>query len=131
MKVGPEDAATDLFRGLEQMMMVVPINAEINETKHVTQQYWQHWLQRSKVDRVRHFQFQHHNRDDDSEDTVAERFEPACFHLRWLNSQVRRSGSKFFDPYDDRRRRRIPSAFALLFRRIVHCYRHNRKDVRR
>src|SRR5207253_4352847 len=79
-KVRTQNAATDLVCGLEQMMMIIPIDAEINEAKHVTQQYRQHWFQRGKVDGMRHLQFQHHDCDDDGKDSVAERFETACFH---------------------------------------------------
>jgi hypothetical protein len=38
---------------------------------------------------MRHLQFQHHNRDDDGKNTVAEGFESSCFHFRtpeWLRS---------------------------------------------
>src|SRR5437667_4375715 len=84
MKVGPQNPAADLLRGLEQMMVVVPINAEVNEAQHVAQQYWQHWFQCSEFNRMRHLQFQHHDRDDDGKDAVAESFQQGCFHLSKL-----------------------------------------------
>jgi len=32
MQIGTQNSAADLLCGLEQMMMVVPIDAEVNET---------------------------------------------------------------------------------------------------
>src|SRR5438552_2002594 len=89
MKVGPENAAANLLRGLKQMMMVVPIDAEVNEAQDIAQQYWQHRFQRGEFSCMRHLQFQHHDGDDDRKDAVAERFEPGRFHL-WVahNSKI-------------------------------------------
>src|SRR6267378_6789171 len=86
MQVRPEYSAADLLGDLEQMMMVVPINTEINETEDVTQQYRQDRFQRGKFNRMRYLQFQHHNRDDDGKDTVAEGFKSGCFHFRTPDS---------------------------------------------
>src|SRR6184192_1854541 len=89
MKVGPENAAADLLRRLEQVMVVIPINTEVNEAQHVAQQYWQYRFQRGELNCMRHLQFQHHNRDDDRKNAVAERFEPGRFHLRMAhNSKI-------------------------------------------
>src|SRR6267143_1219507 len=87
MQVRPEYSAADLLGDLEQMMMVVPINTEINETEDVTQQYRQDRFQRGKFNRMRYLQFQHHDRDDDGKDTVAESFKAGCFDTFELLSQ--------------------------------------------
>jgi len=34
MQVCPENSAGDLFRGLEKMMVIVPIDANVNETEY-------------------------------------------------------------------------------------------------
>jgi hypothetical protein len=62
------------------MMMVVPIDTDVNEAQNVAQQHRQDRFQRSKVNRVGNFQFQHHDRDDDGKNAITERFEPGCFH---------------------------------------------------
>src|SRR5262245_10944446 len=93
MKVGPKNGAADPLRRLEEMMMVVPIDAHVNVTQHVTQQYRQHWFQCIKLDLVRHLEFQDHDRDNDGEYSVAERFEPGCFHVRVRTTSKRRATS--------------------------------------
>jgi hypothetical protein len=35
---------------------------------------------------VRHFQFQHHDRDDNGEDSVTECFKPGCLHASDLKA---------------------------------------------
>jgi hypothetical protein len=80
VKVRPEDGARDLFGGMEQVMMVVPIDANVDETQDVTEEDRQERFQISEVGPMWDFQFQHHDGDDDRENTVAEGFEPGGFH---------------------------------------------------
>ena len=80
VQVGPKNTAANLPGRLEHVMVVVPIDAEVNKAQHVTQKDRQYRLQCRQFDRVRHFQFQHHNRDNDCKDAVTERFEPGRFH---------------------------------------------------
>ena len=82
MKIGPENPAADLLSRLEQVMVIVPIDADVNETQDVAQQYRQDRFQRRKFNRMRYLQFQHHNCDDDGKNTVTEGFQPGCFHFR-------------------------------------------------
>ena len=80
MEVRPEDAAADAFGGLEEVVMVVPVDADVDETEDVAEKDGQERFQGGEVGGVRDFQFQHHDGDDDGEDAVAEGFEPGGFH---------------------------------------------------
>ena len=81
VKVCPEDAASNAFGGLKEMVMVVPVNADVDETQDVAEEDGQDRFQFGEVGPVRDFQFQHHDSDDDREDAVAEGFEPGGFHF--------------------------------------------------
>jgi hypothetical protein len=81
VEVCPEDAAGDAFGGLEKVMMIVPVNADVDEAQDVAEEDGQDRFQFGEVGPVRDFQFQHHDGDDDGEDTVAEGFEPGGFHF--------------------------------------------------
>ena len=61
-------------------MVVVPVDAEIDEAQQITQELRHQRFQRGEFDTVRHFQFQHHDGDDDGEHAVAEGFEPVLLH---------------------------------------------------
>lgn len=62
--------------------MVSPIDADINETKHVTVEHWREGEERFPARIMRNFYFKHHNGDDNRENSVAEGFESGCGHLR-------------------------------------------------
>ena len=50
-QIGPKDAAADGFDGVQQVMMIVPVGAEIDKTQHVTQEDRQQRLQRVEFQR--------------------------------------------------------------------------------
>jgi hypothetical protein len=61
-------------------MMVAPVDADKNKTKHIAQEYRDERAKRGQVSSVRHLQFQHHDGDDDGEHTIAERFQSPPAH---------------------------------------------------
>ena len=81
MEVRPEDAAGDMFGGVEEVMVIVPVNGDVDEAEDVTQKDGEERLQLGEAGAVRDFQFQHHDGDDDGDDAVAEGFEPGGFHF--------------------------------------------------
>src|SRR2546428_11365688 len=61
-------------------MVVAPIDPEKHEAEHVAQKRRDQRLQRRPVGSVWHPHFQHHDRDNDGNHTVAERLEPLLTH---------------------------------------------------
>src|SRR5690348_13677140 len=60
--------------------MVVPVDAEVDEAQHVAQKDREHRTQRGERRVVRHVQLEHHDRDEDGDHAIAERFEPIRCH---------------------------------------------------
>jgi hypothetical protein len=74
---------------MEHVMVIVPVDADIDETQDIAQKHRQHWFQCPQVDLVRHFQFQHHDGDDDGENTVTERFQPILLHESTVAKRIK------------------------------------------
>jgi hypothetical protein len=70
--------------GVQQVVMIVPINAEVNKAEDVTEKHGQQRLQGGESGAMRHFQFQHHDGDDNCQHAVAECFESAFGHWRMI-----------------------------------------------
>jgi hypothetical protein len=56
------------------ILELVPIDADVDEAEHVAHEDGPERDQYPKVGAVRDFEFQHHDGDDDGDDTVAECF---------------------------------------------------------
>src|ERR1051325_10040502 len=70
-----------MFGGVEHVVMVVPVDSHKDEAEDVAKKSRQPRLERGEVGAVRHFEFEHHNGDDDREHAIAECFESAFAHL--------------------------------------------------
>src|SRR4030095_1800314 len=81
MQVRPQDRAVHAEGNVEHVVMIVPVDPEIDEAQHVGQELRQHRAQRGEIGSLRCLQLEHHDRDDDRDHAIAERFEPARFHL--------------------------------------------------
>src|SRR5215207_9437412 len=82
MKVRPQYPAAHPFHGMEHMVMVGPIDAQVNEAEHISQKYRQQRRKRRQIRSVRHAQLENHDRDENRDHAIAESFEPGFSHAR-------------------------------------------------
>src|ERR1051326_3142014 len=80
MHVRPQHAAGDVPRGVEHVVVVVPVDRQHDEAHEVREKRGPHRPQCREVGAARHFQLEDHDRDEDRDHAVAERFEPALGH---------------------------------------------------
>ena len=66
------------------MLMVVPVDADVDEAQYIAQQDRQYRQQRFGRIPMRHLQFEHHDGDDDRDHAVTERLQPALTHAHPL-----------------------------------------------
>src|SRR4051812_21143083 len=81
MHVSPQDGAIDSLAGVQQVMMVVPIYGHVDETQDVAEEHRSERGQGRPVGTVRHLELKHHDRNDDSNDAIAESRKSFCWHV--------------------------------------------------
>jgi hypothetical protein len=62
------------------VVMVVPIDTEIDEAQNVAEEHGDQRQQRLDAFAVGHLHLQHHDGDDDGDHAVAESFKPVLWH---------------------------------------------------
>src|SRR2546422_2919091 len=62
-------------------MVVAPVDAEKNKTQSIAEEYGNQGAQRGQTGLLRHFQFKHHDGDEDGDHAVAEGFQSSLTHL--------------------------------------------------
>src|SRR5678816_2917140 len=85
MQVGPQDTTIHMLNGLEQMMMVGPIDSQEYKTDQIAEQDRN---QRSKpMNRgvVRRPKLEHHDRYQDSDHSIAKCFHSRGGHIRFVS----------------------------------------------
>jgi|SRR6185436_20412498 len=84
MEVCPKQFAIHPLHHMKKMMVIVPINTNVNKTQYITDE---HGNQRSKIVdiiRMRDFQFEDHNRDNDGKNAITKSFESVFLHREKL-----------------------------------------------
>src|SRR5258708_5112036 len=80
MEIGPQNPPAHFLHGVQHVVVIVPINAHVDEAQHITQEIGDQGLERIRGFAVRHLELQHHDGDDDGDDAIAESFEPGAVH---------------------------------------------------
>src|SRR5437667_8258009 len=81
VRIRPQDLAVYRVGNAKHVVMIVPIDADIYEAQHISQQRRNDWAKRSPVRAMGDFQFQNHDRDYDRNHAIAERFKATFFHI--------------------------------------------------
>src|SRR5215207_9067629 len=77
MRVCPEDPAVHLEVHLQQVMMIVPVDCDIQKAEDIAEKGGRKGDECAQIRPVRRLQLEHHDRDNDGDHTVAECFQPA------------------------------------------------------
>jgi hypothetical protein len=80
MKIRPQNSRRNAFDRMKHVVVIIPIDSEINEAENVTQEYGDERPERFESLTVRNLQFEDHYRYDDRKNTIAERFKPVSTH---------------------------------------------------
>ena len=83
MQIGPEHLAVDAIGRVQHVVMVVPVDADEHEAEHVGQEYRNQRPQGVPRHLVRDVELEHHDRDEDGDNAVAERLETSLCH-QWI-----------------------------------------------
>jgi len=82
VQVRPQHSAVDAIRGVQHVVMVVPVDADEDEAEHVGEKDRHERSEGAPARLVRDVEFEHHDRDDDGDYPIAERFETSLCHGR-------------------------------------------------
>ena len=73
-EIRPENAVVGSVEPADEGVVIDPVDADVREGERIDQQGRDDWSKGCKAAVRRHFQVEHHDRDDDSDDAVGEGF---------------------------------------------------------
>src|SRR5208283_422982 len=98
MQIGPQRRTGDVGNCCEHVVVVVPVDAEVDETEDVSQQDRQVIAQRIPGSAVWGVQLQHHDRDENGDCAVAKSFKPVRGHTTRLTNETAWWGARGSNP---------------------------------
>lgn len=81
VKICPENGTVHMTYGVKQVMMIVPVDADIGETENIAEKHGQQIDQCAKRGVMGYFHFQHHDGEDNGDDGVAEGLDSVFCHV--------------------------------------------------
>src|SRR5262250_1816936 len=93
MQIRPQDTTRNMPGRLQEVMMVVPVDTDVNEAQDITEENRKEWLQGRKTGSSWRLHFQHHDGDDDGEYPVAKSLHATLGHpsCSFLGLRVKRA----------------------------------------
>lgn len=88
VQVGPQDAAGHPVDGVQHVVVVVPVDADVHETEEIAEEYRQHRHKGGEFGAVGHLHLQNHDGDDDGDHAVAKGFQSVLFHRALLYQKI-------------------------------------------
>jgi hypothetical protein len=65
MQICPQSRAANVPGCLKQMMVIVPVDTDVNEAQNITQEHRNQWPQSREPGVMRRLHVEHHDRDED------------------------------------------------------------------
>ena len=59
---------------MKHVVMIVPIDSDIDKTQDISEKYWYEITKTLQISRMRYSELEHHNGDDDSDDSITKGF---------------------------------------------------------
>src|SRR5918992_1764169 len=87
MQIRPEHRPRDFLSRMKHVVVVIPIDTQVDEAQNVAQEYGDQGHQRLEALAVGHLQLQHHDGDDDGDHAITERFKPILSHAECPRAQ--------------------------------------------
>src|SRR5437879_13887795 len=66
---------------MKHVVVVVPVNADEDIAEHIAEEHWHERRESVRIGVVRHLHLPYHDRDDDGDHAVGERFQSSFGHV--------------------------------------------------
>src|SRR4029450_5102554 len=76
------------MRRMKHVVVVIPIDTQVDEAQHVAQEDGDHWHQSLEALAVGHLHLQHHDGDEDGDHAITDRFKPILSHAECARAQA-------------------------------------------
>src|SRR5688500_17538694 len=90
MQVRPEDTSGYMARTVKQMVVVVPIDAHVDEAEDIAKKYRQQRFKRGEFRAMWHLQLQNHDRYNDCDHPIAKGLGSVLLHTPQIRPVPRR-----------------------------------------